>query len=72
MDKIVTSIQKVAEIMSEISPSREQSSGIEQVNQAVMQLDNVTQNAALVEEAAASTSIRTQAKDLLGAISILK
>ncbi|MBX3630940.1 MAG: PAS domain S-box protein [Nitrosomonas sp.] len=75
MDKIVTSIQKVAEIMSEISSaSREQSSGIEQVNQAVMQLDNVTQqNAALVEEAAASAeSLETQAKDLLGAISIFK
>ncbi len=75
MDEIVTSIRKVAEIMSEISSaSREQNSGIDQVNQAVIQLDNVTQqNAALVEEAAASAeSLEVQAKDLLGAISIFK
>ncbi|SDT83895.1 PAS domain-containing methyl-accepting chemotaxis protein [Nitrosomonas ureae] len=75
MEEIVTSIKHVAEIMSEITAaSQEQSSGIEQVNQAVTQMDEVTQqNAALVEEAAASAeSLENQAKDLTGAISILK
>lgn len=75
MDEIVTSIKHVAEIMSEITAaSQEQSSGIGQVNQAVTQMDEVTQqNAALVEEAAASAeSLENQAKDLAGAISIFK
>jgi methyl-accepting chemotaxis protein len=47
----------VSDIIAEIAAaSQEQSSGIEQVNKAVMQLDEVTQqNAALVEEAAASS-----------------
>lgn len=75
MEEIVTSIKHVAEIMSEITAaSQEQSSGIEQVNQAVTQMDEVTQqNAALVEEAAASAeSLEHQAKDLAGAISIFK
>ncbi|PXX13701.1 methyl-accepting chemotaxis sensory transducer with Pas/Pac sensor [Nitrosomonas ureae] len=75
MEEIVTSIKHVAEIMSEITAaSQEQSSGIEQVNQAVTQMDEVTQqNAALVEEAAASAeSLENQAKDLTGAISIFK
>jgi len=75
MEEIVTSIKHVADIMSEITAaSQEQSSGIDQVNQAVMQMDEVTQqNAALVEEAAASAeSLENQAKDLAGAISIFK
>lgn len=75
MEEIVSSIKHVAEIMSEITAaSQEQSSGIEQVNQAVTQMDEVTQqNAALVEEAAASAeSLENQAKDLAGAISIFK
>ncbi|PXW85693.1 methyl-accepting chemotaxis sensory transducer with Pas/Pac sensor [Nitrosomonas sp. Nm84] len=75
MGEIVTSIRRVAEIMSEITAaSQEQSSGIEQINQAVVQMDDVTQqNAALVEEAAASAeSLENQAKDLAGAISIFK
>jgi len=75
MEEIVTSIKHVAEIMSEITlASQEQSSGIEQINQAVTQMDEVTQqNAALVEEAAASAeSLESQAKDLTGAISIFK
>lgn len=75
MEEIVTSIKHVAEIMSEITAaSQEQSSGIAQVNQAVAQMDEVTQqNAALVEEAAASAeSLENQAKDLAGAISIFK
>lgn len=75
MSEIVTSIKHVAEIMSEITAaSQEQSTGIEQVNQAVVQMDDVTQqNAALVEEAAASAeSLKQQARDLAGAISIFK
>lgn len=75
MEEIVASIKHVADIMSEITAaSQEQSSGIEQVNQAVTQMDEVTQqNAALVEEAAASAeSLENQAKDLAGAISIFK
>ncbi|MDP1549282.1 MAG: methyl-accepting chemotaxis protein [Nitrosomonas sp.] len=75
MEEIVASIKHVAEIMSEITAaSQEQSSGIEQVNQAVTQMDEVTQqNAALVEEAAASAeSLEHQAKDLAGAISIFR
>ena len=75
MEEIVASIKHVAEIMSEITAAtQEQSSGIAQVNQAVTQMDEVTQqNAALVEEAAASAeSLENQAKDLAGAISIFK
>lgn len=64
MDDIVTSVQLVTDIMSGIAEaSREQSAGIEQVNQAVGQMDEITQqNAALVEEAAAaSESLQGQA-----------
>jgi methyl-accepting chemotaxis protein len=56
LELIVTSVKKVSDIVAEIAAaSREQSSGIEQVNKAVMQMDEMTQqNAALVEEAAAA------------------
>ncbi len=56
MEEIVQSVKRVTDIMAEISAaSQEQRSGIEQVNNAVMQMDKVTQqNAALVEEAAAA------------------
>lgn len=56
IDNIVSAVQQVTNIMSEISTaSMEQSNGIEQVNQAIMRMDEVTQqNAALVEEAAAA------------------
>ena len=67
MNEIVTSVKRVAAIMSEIaSASQEQSAGIEQVNQAVGQMDEITQqNAALVEEAAAaSESMQQQAQKL--------
>ncbi|WEF33042.1 methyl-accepting chemotaxis protein [Pseudoduganella chitinolytica] len=67
MNEIVGSVQRVTDIMSEISAaSREQSSGIDQVNQAIAQMDQVTQqNAALVEEAsAASESMQDQAAKL--------
>jgi methyl-accepting chemotaxis protein len=64
-------VKKVTDIVAEIAAaSREQSSGIEQVNKAVMQMDQTTQqNAALVEEAsAASQAIVEQAQALNGMI----
>ncbi len=75
MDDIVTSVQLVAEIVNGISEaSREQSAGIEQVNQAVGQMDEITQqNAALVEEAAAaSESLQEQAASLSEAVAVFK
>jgi methyl-accepting chemotaxis protein len=71
MSEIVSSVQRVTDIMSEISAaSREQSSGIEQVNQAITSMDEVTQqNAALVEEAAAAAhSLKDQVDVLREAI----
>jgi len=62
-------VKKVSDIIAEIAAaSREQSAGIEQVNQAVMQMDEMTQqNAALVEQAtAASQSMAEQARALTG------
>ncbi|WP_353156781.1 methyl-accepting chemotaxis protein [Herminiimonas fonticola] len=73
MDEVVSSIQRVDNIMGEISSaSREQSIGIEQVNQAIAQMDQVTQqNAALVEEAAASAeSLQNQTTELSNVVSI--
>lgn len=67
LEHIVVSIKKVSDIVAEIAAaSREQSAGIDQVNRAVMQMDEVTQqNAALVEEAAAaSQSMAEQARNL--------
>jgi methyl-accepting chemotaxis protein len=67
LEEIVNAVKKVTHIVAEISAaSREQSSGIEQVNQAVMQMDETTQqNAALVEQAAAaSQAIVEQAQSL--------
>jgi methyl-accepting chemotaxis protein len=54
--EIVTRVQKVTDVMAEIaSSSREQASGIDQVNKAITMMDEVTQqNAALVEEASAA------------------
>jgi len=71
LDEIVHAVKKVTDIVAEIAAaSREQSSGIEQVNRAVMQMDQTTQqNAALVEEAsAASRAIVEQAQALNGMI----
>ncbi|MDH4216317.1 MAG: methyl-accepting chemotaxis protein, partial [Gallionella sp.] len=65
----------VTDIMSEIAAaSNEQSAGIEQVNQAITQMDDVTQqNAALVEEAAAAAeSMQEQAQVLMQAVSTFK
>jgi methyl-accepting chemotaxis protein len=72
MEEIVSSVKRVADIMAEITAaSMEQSSGIEQVNDAITQMDQVTQqNAALVEEAAAAAeSMKDQAKRLSQTVS---
>ena len=75
MEDIVASVARVTDIMSEISAaSHEQEAGIEQINQAIGEMDSVTQqNAALVEEAAAAaTSLREQAGHLTQAVAIFK
>ncbi len=75
MDEIVVSVRRVTDIMGEITQSsQEQSTGIDQINEAVHQMDQVTQsNAALVEEAAAAAqSLEQQAKNLLQAISVFR
>jgi methyl-accepting chemotaxis protein len=72
MDEIVASVQRVSDIIAEISAaSAEQSSGIGSVNASVTQLDQMTQqNAALVEEsAAAAESLKQQALQLAAAMS---
>ncbi|HEX5338891.1 MAG TPA: methyl-accepting chemotaxis protein, partial [Gallionella sp.] len=75
MEEIVTSIKRVTDIMSEITAaSAEQSQGIEQVNTAITQMDEVTQqNAALVEEAAAAAeSLEEQAQNLSVSVGTFK
>ena len=67
LEEIVAAVKKVSDIIAEIAAaSQEQSAGIDQVNKAVTQMDEVTQqNAALVEEAAAaSESMDEQARGL--------
>jgi methyl-accepting chemotaxis protein len=67
MDEVVTSTRRVTDIMAEINAaSTEQSAGIDQVNQAIIQMDQVTQqNAALVEQAAAAAaSLEVEANGL--------
>ena len=75
MAEVVASVKRVTDIMAEITAaSLEQSSGIEQVNQAIVQMDQVTQqNAALVEEsAAAAESMEEQAKQLSSVVAVFK
>ncbi|MGV7209629.1 methyl-accepting chemotaxis protein [Oxalobacteraceae bacterium A2-2] len=75
MEEIVASINRVTDIMSEITAaSVEQSHGIEQVNVAITQMDQVTQqNAALVEEAAAAAeSMQEQAARLSEVVAVFK
>ncbi|MET7141653.1 methyl-accepting chemotaxis protein [Xanthomonas sp. PPL139] len=75
MREIVTSVQHVTDIMGEIAvASQEQSSGIEQVNRTVTQMDESTQqNAALVEEAtAAARAMEEQAGQLRQAVAVFK
>ncbi len=75
MTEFVTSVQRVTQMMGEIaSASKEQLSGIEQVSDAVTQMDRVTQqNAALVSEAAAATqNMADQADHLMDSVSHFK
>ena len=75
MEQVVSSIRRVTDIMAEIThASQEQTGGIEQVNQAIGQMDQVTQqNAALVEEAAAAAaSMQDQAAQLAHVVGVFK
>ncbi|MEX5746536.1 methyl-accepting chemotaxis protein [Massilia sp. X63] len=75
MHEIVESVRRVTDIMGEITAaSAEQTAGIEQINEAVTQMDQVTQqNAALVEEAAAAAAaMQEQAHQLAEAVSVFR
>ena len=75
MAEVVGSIKRVTDIMGEISAaSNEQSLGVAQVGEAVTQMDQATQqNAALVEEmAAAASSLKAQAQDLVQVVAVFK
>jgi methyl-accepting chemotaxis protein-1 (serine sensor receptor) len=75
MNEIVTQVKRVTDLIGEItSAAVEQSSGISQVNEAVTQMDQVTQqNAALVEEsAAAAASLKEQADRLASAVAVFR
>ena len=75
MQEIVQAIQRVTDIMAEISgASVEQSAGVLQVGEAVSSMDTATQqNAALVEEmAAAAASLKGQSNDLVQAMAVFK
>jgi methyl-accepting chemotaxis protein-1 (serine sensor receptor) len=75
MQEVVSSIRRVTDIMGEISAaSTEQSQGVAQIGEAVVQMDQATQqNAALVEEmAAAAGSLKSQAQELVQAVSVFR
>ena len=75
MTEVVSSIRRVTDIMGEISAaSNEQASGVAQVGEAVTQMDQATQqNAALVEEmAAAASSLKSQANELVQVVAVFK
>jgi methyl-accepting chemotaxis protein len=75
MAEVVSSIRRVTDIMGEISAaSSEQSMGVAQVGEAVTQMDRATQqNAALVEQmAAAASSLKSQAQDLVRTVAVFK
>jgi methyl-accepting chemotaxis protein len=75
MTEVVNAIKRVTDLMGEISAaSTEQSQGVAQVGEAVIQMDQVTQqNAALVEEmAAAASSLKSQAQDLVQTVAVFK
>jgi methyl-accepting chemotaxis protein len=75
LEEIVASVKHVSDIIAEISAaSQEQASGIDQVNMAVIQMDQTTQqNAALVEETtSASQCLTGQAKELMGMVASFK
>ena len=75
MTEVVDAIKRVTDLMGEISSaSKEQSIGVAQVGEAITQMDQATQqNAALVEEmAAAASSLKSQANDLVGTVALFK
>jgi methyl-accepting chemotaxis protein-2 (aspartate sensor receptor) len=75
MNDVVASVQRVSTVISEITTaSREQSEGIDQINRAIAQMDESTQqNAALVEQAAAAAqSLQQQAERLAAAVSTFR
>ena len=75
MTEVVSSIKRVTDIMGEISAaSNEQATGVAQVGEAVTQMDQATQqNAALVEEiAAAASSLKSQAQELVGTVAVFQ
>ncbi len=75
MDEIVVNVRRVADIMGDIAhASQDQTTGIDQINQAMSQMDTVTQsNAALVEEAAAAAqSLENQAHQLVASVSVFR
>jgi methyl-accepting chemotaxis protein len=75
MTEVVSSIKRVTDLMGEISAANnEQSTDVSEVAQVVMQMDQTTQqNAALVEQmAAAATSLRSQAQDLVHTVALFK
>jgi methyl-accepting chemotaxis protein len=75
MKELVKSVQHVTEIMHEITEaSQEQSAGISEVNQAMIEMDNVTQqNSALVGQAAADAQrLQDQAAEVAGVVSIFR
>ena len=75
LGEIVNSVKRVTDIIAEITAaSQEQASGIDQVNKAIMQMDETTQqNAALVEETtSASQSMKDQAKELMRQMAVFK
>lgn len=75
MDDIVVSVTKVSSLIAEIAQaSREQSGGIDQINQAMAQMEDVTQqNAAIVEQsAAAAEGLASRAEDMVSAVARFK
>ena len=75
MDEIVTAVKLVTDIVNEIAAaSQEQSAGIDQVNNAITNMDEVTQqNAALVEQAAAAAaSMEQQTQDLIDSVAVFQ
>jgi len=75
MQEIVSSVKRVTDIIGEIAASStEQSAGIAQINEAIMKMDDVTQqNTALVEEAAAAAeSLMEQAEEMTAVVSVFQ
>jgi methyl-accepting chemotaxis protein len=75
MEEIVVNVRRVSDIIGEITQaSAEQTMGIEQINEAILQMDRVTQqNAALVEEAAAAAaSLQDQSGALAQVVSVFQ